>query len=169
MDMIQKAGFSDLREIKNLTEACAIGMQQKGIFQWNEHYPSLEKLQRDIAREELYLLREENEILGIVVLTPEMDEEYVSIEWLTPNGNNLYIHRLAVHPAFWGSGYGQRLMEFAEEFARENKYDSVRLDTFSQNHRNQRFYEARGYQRLGDIYFPKQSEHPFHCYEKLID
>ena len=165
--MILKAGFSDLPEIKRLTEACAIGMQEKGIYQWNEHYPSLEKLQRDVELGELYVLREQDEICGIVVLTPEMDEEYVPIEWLTPNGNNLYIHRLAVHPSFWGSGYGQGLMDFAEEFARENKYDSVRLDTFSQNQRNQKFYETRGYRRLGDIYFPKQSEHPFHCYEKL--
>ncbi|MGM0391936.1 MAG: GNAT family N-acetyltransferase, partial [Bacteroidota bacterium] len=30
------------------------------------------------------------------------------------------------------------------------------------------FYESRGYQKLGDIYFPKQSEHPFHCYELIL-
>ncbi|HET8854785.1 MAG TPA: GNAT family N-acetyltransferase, partial [Salinimicrobium sp.] len=46
--------------------------------------------------------------------------------------------------------------------------ESVRLDTFSQNQRNQKFYVKRGYSRLGDIYFPKQSEFPFHCYEKII-
>lgn len=114
------------------------------------------------------MLREEKQIRGIIVLTPEMDEEYIPIQWLTPNGNNLYVHRLAVHPSFWRAGYGGRLMDFAEEFAKAQNYDSVRLDTFSQNKGNQRFYEGRGYQRLGDIYFPKQSEHPFHCYEKLM-
>jgi len=56
-------------------------------------------------------------------------------------------------------------MNFAEKYARDNNFTSVRLDTFSQNKRNQKFYETRGYQRLGDIYFPKQSKHPFHCYE----
>jgi ribosomal protein S18 acetylase RimI-like enzyme len=56
-------------------------------------------------------------------------------------------------------------MDYAEAFAKAKKAPSVRLDTFSQNHQNQRFYEARGYQRLGSIYFPKQSEHPFYCYE----
>lgn len=166
--MITKAGFSDLPEIKKLTESCAVAMQKKGIFQWNEHYPSLEKLQRDVKLGELYALREQDEIRGIVVLTPEMDEEYVPVQWLSENGNNLYVHRLAVHPSYWGSGYGQRLMDFAEEFAQEKGFKSVRLDTFSQNLRNQKFYEARGYQRLGDIFFPKQSKHPFHCYEKLI-
>ena len=167
--MIQAAALSDLSEIKKLTESCAVAMQEKGIFQWNENYPSLEKLEQDIIREELYVLKLESRISGIIVLTPVMDEEYVPIEWLTSSGNNLYIHRLAVHPSAWGMGYGQQLMDFAEDHARRNGFDSVRLDTFSQNKRNQKFYEPRGYQRLRDIYFPKQSEHPFHCYEKVLD
>lgn len=167
--MIQAAALSDLSEIKLLTESCAVAMQEKGIFQWNENYPSLEKLEQDIIQEELYVLKLESRISGIIVLTPVMDEEYVPIEWLTSSGNNLYIHRLAVHPSAWGRGYGQQLMDFAEDYARRKGFDSVRLDTFSQNKRNQKFYETRGYQRLGDIYFPKQSEHPFHCYEKVLD
>lgn len=166
--MICKAKPTDLKKIKSLTEACALAMQEKGIYQWNEHYPSLEKLEKDIQKEELFILREEEEILGIIVLSSEMDEEYIPIEWLSKTDNNLYVHRLATHPEVWGKGFGQKLMDFAEEYARKNNFESVRLDTFSQNKRNQRFYEARGYQRLGDIYFPMQSEHPFHCYELLI-
>lgn len=166
---ISLAHPSDLPEIKKLTESCAVAMQNKGIFQWNEHYPSLEKLEADVQKKELYVLKEdEKKIKGIIVLTNFMDEEYIPIEWLTESGNNLYIHRLATHPDVWGSGYGQQLMDFAEEFARENGFISVRLDTFSQNKRNQRFYESRGYKKLGDIFFPKQSEHPFHCYELVL-
>lgn len=166
--MIRKATATDLDSIKSLTEACATAMRENGIFQWNEYYPSREKLRQDIEREELFVLQEEEEILGIVVLTPEMDEEYVPIKWLAPGGNNLYIHRLATRPSVWGSGYGQKLMDFAENLAVSQGYQSVRLDTFSQNRRNQRFYERRGYKRLGNIYFPKQSDHPFYCYEKLL-
>nr|WP_316931595.1 hypothetical protein [Flavimarina sp. Hel_I_48] len=56
-------------------------------------------------------------------------------------------------------------MFFAENLAKEGNFQSVRLDTFSQNERNQKFYEKRGYQKLGAIYFLKQSKHPFYCYE----
>ena len=97
-----------------------------------------------------------------------LDEEYIPVKWLTPNKNNIYIHRLAIHPNLQGKGYAQQLMDFAEQFAIENNYSSIRLDTFSQNKRNQKFYELRGYKRLGDIYFPKQSEFPFHCYELVL-
>lgn len=168
MTNIKLAEDKDLQEIKKLTEACAVAMQEKGIFQWNEHYPSMEKLQADIAKKELYVLIINEEIKGIVVLTKHMDEEYIPIEWLTKSGNNLYIHRLATHPSVWSNGYGQKLMDFAEEFAKQHNLDSVRLDTFSKNKRNQKFYESRGYRKLGDIFFPKQSEHPFHCYELIL-
>lgn len=166
--MIRKADLKDLSAIKLLTEACALKMQQSGIFQWNEHYPSREGLQRDIEKGELYVLEERRELQGIVVLTTTIDKEYLPVEWLTPNDNNLYVHRLATNPDTWGRGNGGKLMDFAEECAREENFSSVRLDTFSQNQRNQQFYESRGYIKLGNIYFPKQSEHPFYCYEKIL-
>ncbi|WP_378179790.1 GNAT family N-acetyltransferase [Aquimarina sp. SS2-1] len=166
--MIRKADFSDIDPIHKLTRACAKAMIAKGIFQWNEHYPNRFRFQKDIELEELYVLEEENMIKGIIVLTELMDDEYLPIEWLTDNTNNLYIHRLAVHPDHWGNGYAQLLMSWAEANALKNGYQSIRLDTFSQNKRNQKFYETRGYKKLGDIFFPKQSEYPFHCYELVL-
>ncbi|HSM63037.1 MAG TPA: GNAT family N-acetyltransferase, partial [Gillisia sp.] len=114
MNNISLSETKDLQEIKSLTEACAIAMQEKGIFQWNEHYPSLEKLKADIEKRELFVLKDQDQILGIIVLTNVMDKEYIPIHWLTKNSNNLYVHRLAVHPLVWGKGYGQKLMDFAE-------------------------------------------------------
>ncbi|MBT8294797.1 MAG: GNAT family N-acetyltransferase [Gramella sp.] len=166
--MIRKAEISDLQEVKSLTEACATAMIQMGIYQWNEHYPSLEKLEEDIKKQELYFLEIKDKIVGIIVITSSKDDEYYPIEWLSKTENNIYIHRLAVHPDYWGKGYAQKLMQYAEDFALQNQFESVRLDTFSQNKRNQKFYESRGYKRLGNIYFPKQSEHPFYCYELLF-
>ena len=95
-----------------------------------------------------------------------MDQEYIPINWITNNNDNsLYLHRLAIHPKKQGRGYAQKMMDFAEKFAINNNYTSIRLDTFSKNYRNQKFYEIRGYKRLGTIYFPKQSKFPFYCYE----
>lgn len=166
--MIRKAEIHELQPIKHLTELCAAAMTKKEIFQWNEHYPSLSKLKADIQKQELFLLEKSGRILGIIVITEEIPEEYFPITWLSQTDSNIYIHRLAVHPEFWGKGYGKKLMDFAEDFAMKNGFESVRLDTFSQNLRNQRFYESRGYQRLGSIYFPNQSDKPFYCYELLI-
>ena len=166
--MIRKANPNDLSEIKKLTEACAKALQQQNIFQWNKHYPSREKLQKDIEKQELYVFEQENMITSIIVLTSKMDAVYRNIKWLSKTGNNLYVHRLATHPEYWGKGYARKMMDFAEEFAKNKNFISIRLDTFSENIRNQKFYESRGYTKLGDVYFPHKNEHPFHCYEKLL-
>ena len=126
-------------------------------------------MKKDIELQQLYKLEIENTIAGIVVLTEIEDVEYKNVKWLTENGNNLYIHRLAVHPNFQGKGYAKQLMDFAENYATENDFNSVRLDTFSQNSRNIKFYKNRNYKQLESIYFPKQSTFPFYCFELVLN
>lgn len=166
--MIRLAKKSEIDKIITVTKACAAFMIKNGIYQWNEHYPSKQAFLDDIAQEELYVLEVDKKIIGTIVLSTHMDDEYIPITWLTSNEANLYIHRLSVHPEYQGQGYAQKLMNFAEEYAKNNDFKSVRLDTFSVNKRNVNFYQTRGYKQLGDIFFPKQSEHPFHCFELVL-
>ncbi len=166
--MIRRAVEKDIEPIIAVTKSCAKAMIAKDIYQWNENYPSEKAFKHDIERNELYVLEIEGYVKGSIVISTVMDVEYISIKWLTLNENNIYVHRLAIHPELQGKGYARLLMDFAEQFAIENNYSSIRLDTFSQNKRNQKFYELRGYNQLGDIYFPKQSEYPFHCYELVL-
>jgi len=166
--MIRKAKQTDIEAILTMTKACAKAMIAKGIYQWNEHYPNEVAFINDLKRNELYVLLDRDKIIGSIVISTLMDEEYIPIKWLSKNENNIYIHRLAIHPEYQGKGFAQKLMSFAETFAIENNYSSIRLDTFSKNKRNQKFYELRGYKRLGDIYFPKQSEFPFYCYQLVL-
>lgn len=166
--MIRRAKIQEIPEIMEVARACATHMINSNIFQWNDHYPSEIAFIQDISRKELFVFFDQNRIIGMITITTLMDEEYKPVKWLTENENNLYIHRLGVRPDNQGQGFAQKLMDYAEEYAVEKEYDSIRLDTFSKNIRNQRFYEQRGYVRLGDIYFPKQSEYPFHCYELIL-
>ena len=167
--MISKASIVDLSELHALTKSCAKHMIKNGIFQWNEKYPSKEVLQKDIELQQIWKLQEDDKIIGIIVLTEIEDKEYKNVQWLIKNSKNLYIHRLAILPNFQGKGNAQKLMEFAENYAKEHNFKSIRLDTFSQNKRNQLFYEKRNYAKLASIYFPNQSEFPFYCYEKVVN
>lgn len=166
--MIVKAKKIDIPEILALTRACAKSMIDKGIYQWNEHYPSASAFEQDIEREELVVLKKDGAIIGTIVVSIIMDKEYKDVEWLTPSKGNIYVHRLAVHPDMQGKGYATKLMNYALFSAQFGGAPSIRLDTFSQNKRNQQFYESRGYKRLGSIYFPKQSNDPFYCYERIL-
>ena len=165
--MIQHAKISEIPDILLLTNACRLHMESNNIFQWTITYPNRVQFLEDIRRNECYILKKGENLIGCIVLSKYMDKAYQNVKWLTPN-NNIYVHRLAVHPSEQGKGYAQQLMDFAEEYARTKNYVSVRLDTFSQNKRNQKFYETRGYQKLETIYLRNQSKHPFHCYELVL-
>ena len=124
---------------------------------------------KDIERDELYVLIIDEKVIGCITISSEKDVEYNKIKWLTDDAFQYYIHRLAIHPNFQHQGYAKIAMDFAETLGRQNHVVSIRLDTFSANERNQRFYETRGYQRLGEIYFPNQSDLCFYCYELILN
>jgi len=166
--MIRIAKKEEIQQILKITKACAEVLILQNIFQWNESYPSKEAFESDLKNKELYVLVHKEKIIGSISITSDIDMEYLSVKWLTPNKKNLYVHRLAVHPKFQGRGFAQELMDFSEAFAIKNKFCSIRLDTFSKNKRNQKFYELRGYQKLGNCYFPNQSKDPFYCYEMVL-
>ncbi len=166
--MIRKATRMDIDSIMPITKACGQHMIRKGIYQWNDYYPNRAAFENDVKRNELYVIELEAKVIGCIAISTHKDEEYLDVDWLTKSENSIYIHRVAIHPDYQGQGLAQQLMDFAEDMARTNNFESIRLDTFSKNKRNQKFYELRGYKKRSDIYFPKQSEYPFHCYELLL-
>ena len=169
MIKIELAEINDLNDIMKMINNCANDLISKNIFQWNEKYPSRDIFLSDIEKKNLFILKNNSGIIGCIALSHEKDIEYNNVKWLTKDDKNLYVHRLAVDPKFQKKGIGKLLMDFAEDYARDNKFKSVRLDTFSKNERNNRFYKSRKYTKLDDVYFPNQSEFPFHCYEKILD
>ena len=169
MIKIELATQNQLDRVKEIAEACAKNMIENNIFQWNDKYPSREIFKEDIKNKSLYVSKINQEVVGCIMFSSFKDDVYKTVNWITQDEDNLYIHRLAVHPIFQKRGIARKMMDFAEDFAKSNNYISIRLDTFSQNPRNNKFYKSRGYNKLDDVYFPKQSEFPFHCYEKLVD
>ena len=167
--MISLGKPNEVDEITALTKACGKHMRDNGIDQWDENYPDRSNIENDIACQTLFAYRDENKIIGIVVLNETQDEEYSDIEWLTkPGSKNLVVHRLAVLPGYQGRGIARTIMDHAEQFAATNGYESIRLDTFSQNPRNQRFYTNRGYTDLGPVYLKYKKDHPYYCYELIL-
>ena len=92
--MIRRAKISEIPDILIITQACAKKMQANGIFQWNEHYPSKEAFIKDIEREELFVIEENKTVLGTIVISTLMDEEYKPIKQIrldNSEGTNIII------------------------------------------------------------------------------
>ena len=140
--MIRPANISEIESILDITKSCALHMIDNGIFQWNEHYPDKASFINDVRNDELFVYCVGKKVVACISLCNEMDEVYEPAHWKTINDNNLYVHRLAVLPDFQKKGLGKSLMDFAENYAKDKSYVSVRLDTFSKNKRNLKFYES---------------------------
>ena len=167
--MISPAKQSDLDTLLAITRACATHLIEQGIYQWNAHYPNKAAFASDLQAEVLNVYRVAGRVVGCIALRTDMDAEYTPINWLTQTTKHLYVHRLAVHPEYQGQGIARQLMDFAEGHAKKIECASLRLDTFGINKRNLSFYAARGYRATGEIFFPKQSEHPFITLELVLD
>ena len=74
---------------------------------------------------------------------------------------------LAVHPDAQGKGVARQIQDLMDEEARQQGYDSVRLDTYSENERVIKFIEARGFRRAGQVNYPV-GEKPYICFEKML-
>ena len=136
---IRKAITNDISSVMEVIKSCTIDMISKKIFQWNDKYPNIETFKKDIINKHLYVLVTENEILGCVSITFEMDDFYKKIDWISNTNKNIYVHRLAIHPKHQGLGYAKKMMTFIENIGVENMCESIRLDTFSMNEKKQQF------------------------------
>lgn len=165
---ITKAVSTDIQQILDLVQKCILEMNSDSITQWNDQYPPMDIFSTDIEKGDLFILKIEDRIVGIIVLSSEQDKEYEPIKWTDQNGAPLVIHRLATHPDWQRKGLASKLMDFAEEFAKNNDYTSIRLDTFSLNPRMQNLILKFKYKRKqGEIFFPENDE-PYYCYEKIL-
>lgn len=155
--------IQDLDEILELSRSCARKMNEMGIHQWHEDYPSREVFESDLEQKELYCYKEGNEIAGVITLNEKVDDSYHNINWKIESGKHLVVHRLAVHPKFQGRGIAKKIMDFAEQKAKNENYSSIKLDAYSLNEINLSFYKKRGYEKLGQIYL--ELKEPFYCFQ----
>jgi ribosomal protein S18 acetylase RimI-like enzyme len=69
--------------------------------------------------------------------------------------DHLYVGRLAVLPAWRGSGVARSLMQFAEERARALGLPEVRVEVRSALPGNLKFFERVGFHRVGEQPHPR--------------
>lgn len=58
------------------------------------------------------------------------------------------LRRMYLHPAFWGEGWGSRLLQALIDWSRGAGFDRVELETDPRFDRSIGFYERKGFRRL---------------------
>ena len=161
------ASIDSLKEIYLLMKLCSESLLSKGINQWDKTYPSLDLIKKDISDNKMHTARENNEIVGVIVMDTSQSSQYENIKWKYNENPILVVHRLAVHPAHQNRGLGKKLMLFSEEYAQKTGFKSIRLDAYKGNKSLQKFYVNQDYSIVGEIDL-EYTQGPFVCFEKKI-
>jgi GNAT superfamily N-acetyltransferase len=160
---ISKTETSELVEVMYLMRVCSIDMNSMGCMFWNFMNNQIPDL---ISKGNVFKYKKNEAIIGIIVLNAKNAEEYNLINWEYINGNIIPI-RLLVHPKWREKGICMELLAFAEQYAKDNKFNGIRLDANANNNFAINIVEKAQYKKAGELHLPFHAE-PIVCFEKKI-
>lgn len=154
---IRKSFISDLPQLEAIFEEARKTIAELGINQWQNGYPSPEVIKSDVAKGESYAVEISGNIVGTFVMILSGEPTYDKIyqgAWKSGNENREYltIHRVAISVASRGSGISGEIIKYAENFAKENGKNAIRIDTHEGNVVMRRMLEKHGFSYCGVIY-----------------
>lgn len=163
-----KATKENMNEILLIIQGAQAYLKSQGIDQWQNNYPNIEVIKKDIDNNHSYVLVKDNIILGTTAVMFENDKTYNSIyhgKWLT-NGRYGVIHRLAVNPDYHGLGLSTEIIKQIELMCKDRGINSIKVDTHKENKVMQKVLVKNGFVYCGIIYLVDGNERM--AFEKIL-
>ena len=167
----RKARKEDLYTLISIVDQAIANFKADGINQWQNGYPNSEILLKDIADETLYVLEDQDQVIGLLNLVEGPDASYARIEGSWQNDlPYTAFHTVSVRSDLRGNGYAGMLFKEAEILSKQMGYQTVRIDTHHDNKAMQHALAKAGYQLCGTIYLVGGSENgaPRIGYQKML-
>ena len=125
---------------------------EQDMQQFLQEYFNLDQVKMELANEKDYYFFSETN--GVASGYVRMMEDYSHFE-LMKKWKALELKRIYVDKNFHGKGIAQQLMNFTEDFARQNKYEVVWLGVWEHNLKAKKFYKKCCFKDSGHThYFP---------------
>ncbi|MBQ8893028.1 MAG: N-acetyltransferase [Clostridia bacterium] len=161
--MIRRASKEDLPEILDIYRGAQAFMAETGNpNQWGNFYPSIELLEDDISKQQLYVVVRENILSGVFVFFIGDDPWYDVIDhgdWLDKSPYGV-IHRIASRAG--EKGIFKEALDFCL-----SKIGHLRIDTHADNKIMQHIVTKNGFKKCGIIYV-HENKSPRIAYELLL-
>jgi ribosomal protein S18 acetylase RimI-like enzyme len=126
-----------------------VGLILDEAEEWPRPFPRPELAER-IARDELFVVHVDGEPAATFTLLWE-DEPF----WGERPDEAVYLHKLAVRPAFRGRGLGARIAEWVDRHGAAAGRAYLRLDCLRDNAGIRAYYERLGFEYRGDVEHPR--------------
>ncbi len=159
-DRIVKGTPEDRDDILSLYRA-QVGQE---FCPWTEEYPSVETIDYDLSKENLFVMKEGGRIIAAISIDDDDEVDRLSV-WdkkLAPGGA---LARLAVLPEKQGLGVAKSMLQYAMEVLRERNSQSVHFLVNIKNQKAIRAYASLGFRIVGSCHMFGQD---MDCYEKEL-
>lgn len=133
----------DVPAIRLLVNAAYKELADMGL-NYTATYQDEKTTRERINQERAFVLERDGEIVGTVLF---------SVKNYFTNKNSAYVSQLAIHPPLKRSGMGSFLMDFCEQLAWSEGFESLQLDTAKPAHHLVDWYKQRGYQIVGETHW----------------
>ena len=149
---IRHATYTDLDTLMKIFEGAKQIMRSCGnLHQWNEGYPSVDIVSKDIKSGYCIIAYEGDEILATMTIIPGPDPTYAYIEGSWSNEDPYYvIHRIATSAP--GRNLASKMFDWAFENICSKGISTIRIDTHRDNCIMKHILTKYGFQECGVIY-----------------
>lgn len=141
--MISAATLQDVPELNVLVNSAYRGESSKKGWTTEEHLlGGIRTDESDLSE----LLQKEN----VTILKYTKSGKIIGSVYLEKQIDKLYLGMLTVSPKLQGGGIGKKLMQAAEDLAKQNNIPKVSMTVISVRKELIEYYERRGYKNTGE-------------------
>ncbi|TLS35466.1 GNAT family N-acetyltransferase [Pseudalkalibacillus caeni] len=138
----------DMEAILTLLVQAADWLQSKNTDQWSYYLSDLDgnkaEVQESIEKKETYIVKEGSRVIATITLQRTPNDWDMEIWDEEANDEKaIYVHRIVTDRAFAKQNLGDRLLDFAEDYARDNSFSLIRFDCLASNNGLNSYYQKR--------------------------
>lgn len=143
---IRVATTEDSEKIHYLLKTLAQWMKETKINQWSFLLEGEDdELKEWLSMGMTYTVEKDETFIATFTLLPEAGEWDQHLWGDDLPVNTVYLHRLAISPAFMSQGIGKKVIEWIST----REIDRVRLDCVADNDKLNQFYQKSGFELIG--------------------
>lgn len=143
-------------------------LKSLGLDQWQgQDKPNLDNFKELIDNKNIFVLEDQGQVVSTVIIY-DFDIDYennLDGAWQSPKPY-VALHRIGTLERERKKGYGRKVIELAEAYARENSFKSVRIDTHRGNKIMQGLLKSLNYKYVGLVYLSGKNERL--AFEKVL-
>lgn len=164
---LELASLDDLEDIAHIYEDIHTDLEQTVNYpRWPKGiYPTIHSAKQAIEKQEMFVLKDQNQTIGSVILNHQQDLGYEDANWLVnaKESEVMVIHTLVIAPLYKGQGYAGIMIRFIKDIAKRCHCLALRLDLTQGNLPARYLYQRHGFYFTGIADLHRQEDGIDYC------